>query len=184
LDIQNKTLLAVSTALNVPAEWLYRLVQFESGWEPQKRAYMPLNAAAIKRDPKIKPIYAEGLVQFTPDTARMLGFKDAHDLVTRQPTIETQLPGAVLDLLSRYKPFPTEQSLYLSIFYPAARNWPPNQMFSDSVRAANPGINTPQDYVNHVKGIKLKSVAFAGIIILLLIGLFIYLAMTHKLQLT
>lgn len=181
MDIQNNVLQGVAKALNVPAEWLYRLIQFESGWKPLQRAYMPLNAAAIKKDPTIIPRYARGLVQFTDSTAQMLGFKDALDLVTKQPTIDTQLPGAVYDLLKRYKPFPTEQSLYLSIFYPVARNWPPDQVFSDSVRAANPGINTPADYVRHVQGIKLKSVAAAGIIVLLLIGLFIYLAMTHKL---
>jgi hypothetical protein len=165
-------------------EWLYKVIQFESGWNPTQRAYEPLNAAQIAADPSIAPVYAEGLIQFTPDTARSLGFADAHDLVTQFPDAESQLSNPVFNYFKQYAPFPTAQSVYLTVFYPAARNWAPDKQFPDSVKASNPGINTPQDYVNFVERIKIPPVAMAGAIILLLAAsVFIYLIATKKIQL-
>jgi hypothetical protein len=141
---------AVSASLGIPPAWLRALIQFESRWQPAARN--PISGA-------------RGLIQFTNTTARGMGYADADDLVTRHPTIEAQLSGPVLAYLTRYKPFPTQQSFYMSVFYPAARNWPASQAFSRAIRTVNPGIVTVGDYVNRVNGTKVK-MAIGGVLLL------------------
>jgi len=184
LDLQNDTLQNVAASLGMQPEWLYRVIMFESNGDPQKRAYMPLNAAQIAKDPSIAPVYARGLIQFTDSTAKSLGFESALDLVTQYPDIDSQLANPVFNYFKQFQPFPTAQSVYLSVFYPAARNWSPGQQFPDSVKASNPGINTPQDYVNFVEKIRIPPAAIAwAIVFLLLAGLLVYLIATKKIQL-
>jgi hypothetical protein len=126
---------AVADALSIPPEWLHRLIQFESNFNP--RAKNPRSTA-------------RGLIQFTDGTARGLGFADSADLVALYPDVDSQLRGPVLRYLKKYAPYPTEQSLHMAVFYPAARNWLPAQVFPDTVRAVNPGISTPADYMRKV----------------------------------
>lgn len=71
----------------------------------------------------------------------------ADTLVARFPTAVSQLRGPVYQYLKKYAPFRTEQSLYLAVFYPAARTWPIEKQFSETIRRVNPGINTVGDYV-------------------------------------
>jgi len=122
---------ATAKMLGVPFDWFYRLVKFESGWNPQAR------------NPRSS---AKGLIQFTDRTARSLGYASSEDLIRNRPTIQDQLPIVML-YLRQFKPFPTLQSLVMAVFYPAARYWPPDQQFPDSVQAVNPGITCPADYV-------------------------------------
>ncbi len=145
-------LVDVCNKLNIPPDWLWMLIQFESRWNPQIRASMPYNQAKVTAGTE-SPKYARGLIQFIDPTAQDLGYRDSLDLVTRHPDSASQLQGPVYRYLARYAPFPSEQSLYLAVFYPAARNWPVNREFPDSVKAANPGINTPADYVAKVRRI-------------------------------
>ena len=133
--------------LGVPSTWLDRLITFESGFNPQ--AKNPISGA-------------RGLIQFTDTTARNMGFTSALDLVTRYPDISSQLRGPVRDYLTPFKPFPTAQSLYMAVFYPAARKWPLEALFPLEVQKDNPGINTVGDYVSRVQGIKLKDIAYGG----------------------
>lgn len=131
------TLETVSKKLNVNSAWLWSLIQFESRGSPAARN--PISGA-------------RGLIQFLHSTARELGYKDADDLVEKNPTFDKQLSGPVLKYLAKYAPFSTPQSLYMAVFYPAARTWQPSRMFPAAVIDSNPGIYTVQDYINHVEG--------------------------------
>lgn len=170
---ENKALSAVSAALGVPPSWLYSLIQFESGWIPDRRAGLPYNLARVKRLGEA-PKYARGLIQFIDSTAAGLGYRDSLELVEENPTIEKQLLNPVYKYLNAFKPFPTEQALYMAVFNPASRYVHPETVFSDSIRAANPGINTPADYVARVKGLKINAGSGGAIVALLALGFFLY----------
>jgi hypothetical protein len=133
----------VSSSLGISAESLMKLINFESSFNPSAT------------NSKTK---ARGLIQFMPDTAREMGFKDADELVTKYPDVESQLRGPVLSYLSQYKPFSNPQSLYLSVFYPAFRYSPLDTAFPSKVQSQNPGINYIGDYVSKVDKKKLNVV--------------------------
>ena len=118
-----------------PAD-LFKLIQFESKWDP------------LAKNPRSS---AKGLIQFTNATAKSLGFNDSLDLITKNPTITDQLP-IVEKYLAKFKPFGTKQSLYMSVFYPVARTWNENAEFPAVVQKSNPGIKTVKDYVRKVEG--------------------------------
>jgi len=158
-ELQQKALDEVSKSLGILPGDLYNLIKFESNWVPGKKN--PLSSA-------------RGLLQFTDKTARSLGYKDSLDLVTKNNSIESQLYFPVLQYLSKFKPFKTKQSLYMSVFYPDAREWPLYREFPDTVKKSNPGIRTVADYVNKVENKKpvstaglLSLIALAAIILLM-----------------
>ena len=126
----------VAADLGTKPKWLWQLISFESGWDPQVK-----NPGSSAR----------GLIQFMNSTARELGYLDSAGLVRSNPTREKQLRGPVLDYLRRYAPYGTEQSLYMAVFYPAARHWDQEREFPPEVQEANPGIRTVRDYVEHVQ---------------------------------
>lgn len=142
-DSQVKALNEVAASLGILPGDLYKLIDFETA-----RTWNPL----IKN----KYSSARGLLQFTDETARSLGYKDSLDLVTKNNSIESQLYFPVLKYLSQFKPFTNRQSFYMSVFYPKARQWPLNKQFPDTVQADNPGIKTVQDYINKVENKKAK----------------------------
>lgn len=123
---------AVAAKLHIPAEWLAKLVAFESRFDP--RAANPHSSA-------------KGLIQFIDATAQDLGYVDSYDLVESHPTFTSQMYGPVLSYLERYAPYDDEQALYMSVFYPAAKDWPPEKLFPGWVQDENPGITCPGDYV-------------------------------------
>ncbi len=155
-ELQKKALSEVAKALDVDVLDLFNLITFESSWNPQ--AKNPLSSA-------------KGLLQFTDSTAQSLGYKDSLDLITKNKTIESQLYFPVLQYLTKYKPFPTKQSLYMSVFYPVARYWPSTKHFPESVKKVNPGITTVQSYIDKVDKTK-KKIPFE-IISLIAIGLYL-----------
>lgn len=124
--------------LNVPAGWLAGVIDFETAgtWSPTVR-----NQGSS----------AAGLLQFTDQAARELGYSSSAELVAAFPTAAAQLRGPVYQYLERYAPFPTLQSLAMAVFYPAARAWNPSQAFPAWVQSANPGIRTVDDYVRRVE---------------------------------
>jgi len=133
------TLNSVAAQLGLPdPAALAKLINFESSWNP------------LAKNPYTG---ARGLIQFMPNTARSLGYKDAEDLIAKNPDAESQLRGPVLKYLSQFKPFsaPFPQSLYLSVFYPSYRYFPADTAFSESVKKVNPGINVVGDYVKWVE---------------------------------
>lgn len=125
----------VSKLLDVNPIKLQYLIQFESNWKP-----------AIKNPYSS----ARGLIQFVDKTAQGLGFQNSLDLVSQYPDIESQLRGPVYNYLKRYKPFPTDQSLFMAVFFPVARYWPSGKQFPNYVQKVNPGIRTPGDYTRKV----------------------------------
>jgi hypothetical protein len=151
----------VSKKLNVPPAWLWALIQFESAGNPAARN---------------KITGARGLIQFMPATAREMGYKDADEIVEKYPTFQAQLETPVYNYLKRYAPFPTKQSLYMSVFYPIARTWTPDKSFPPIVRMQNPGIDTVQSYIDKVekrlpakKAIGFLSIGIIGIIAYMLL---------------
>lgn len=153
-----KALQEVSASLGIDPMDLYNLIKFESNWNPQ--AKNPNSSA-------------RGLIQFTDKTAQSLGYKDSLDLVTKNKSIESQLYFPVLQYLSKFKPFPTKQSLYMSVFYPVARNWPLNKEFPDTVKKVNPGIVTVADYINKIDKKAVAGIS-GGLLSLMVLGLIFF----------
>jgi hypothetical protein len=124
----------VADSLRVPFDWLNALVKFET---------------AGTYDPQIKNpnSSARGLLQFTDAAARGLGFASSLDLVTRYPDFTEQIRGPVAAYLSAAAPFSDFQNFTMAVFYPAYRNKPAGTLFPPAVVAANPGIETPEDYM-------------------------------------
>lgn len=159
-----KALQEVSASLGIDPNDLFNLIQFESKWNP--KAKNPYSSA-------------RGLIQFTDKTAQSLGYKDSLDLVTKNNSIESQLYFPVLQYLSKFKPFPTKQSLYMSVFYPVARNWPLNKQFPDTVKKVNPGIVTVADYINKIDGKAVAGIG-GGLLSLMVIGLLFFFSKGFK----
>ena len=123
--------------LNVEPSFLDSLINKESRWEPQIKN--PISSA-------------RGLIQFMDSTAIDMGYSGSLDIITKYPTIETQLQKPVWDYLKRYMPFATNAELYLSVFYPALRKQNYNEPFPANVVRSNPRIKTPAHYVAFVEG--------------------------------
>jgi len=155
------TLDRAAQLLNVVPAWLDALIRFESGWNPLARN--PISGA-------------RGLIQVTNTTARSFFRVDSADALVEQfPDRESQLENVVVPYLQRYAPFPTRQSLYMSVFYPAYRAAPPDTVFSDSIQKQNPNIKTVQDYINLVnRRLDPVKVGFAGLAIVGLLLLWYY----------
>jgi hypothetical protein len=149
-DIRKGLIANAAAQLGVEADALYNLIKFET---------------ANTFDPQIANPYssAKGLIQFTDSTAQGLGFSDSQDLITKLPDFSSQLEKAVVPYLAKYRPFTSRQSLYMAVFYPAARNWSPDTLFSSAVQAVNPGIQTVQDYINKVEQGKGKGIALVAL---------------------
>ena len=149
----------VAASLGIPADWLFKLINHESSFN--SKAKNPFSSA-------------RGLLQWLDTTAAEMGYKDSTDLITKNPDIDSQLKGPVLQYLTKYKPFPTQQSLAMAVFYPVARNWSPDKQFPLNVQAVNPGIRTPGDYVDRMNGKTLtKGATQEGFYIVLLLILLI-----------
>jgi len=78
----------------------------------------------------------------------------ADNLIKKYPTRIDQLKGPItvyFQKLTDSLPLNgSEQDLYMTVFYPAARRINPNTSFDSKTRRDNPGIKTPQDYINLV----------------------------------
>jgi hypothetical protein len=167
-----ETLNSVAERLGIgDSNWLYQVIKFET---------------AGTFDPKISNprSSAKGLIQFIDSTARDLGYDSSLDLVTKNPTFIKQMEGPVYQYFKNRAPYPIEEKLYLKVFYPAALNYPLDTAFTAIFQdrhganwekeyrkfsTANPGINTPLDYVNMIKkksGLLVKT-AKAGSLILI-----------------
>ncbi len=136
----------VAEKLGVPISWLEGVINFET---------------AGTWDPKIKNPNSSGrgLIQFLDGTARQLGYRDSLDLVTRHPTVQSQLTGPVLRYFQQWKERPRDkQDFYLRVFLPELRKAPPDTVIfatNPEKRAkfakANPGIVTVGDYVQKLE---------------------------------
>jgi hypothetical protein len=151
----------IAARLGVDPSWLDALINFETAG-----TYDPLKAGS--------PITgAHGLIQVIDSTARSeFGYADSLSLVKDYPTFNEQMEGVVYPYLAKYKPYSTQQSLYMAVFYPAYRFVDPDKQFPKVVQAVNPGIHTPQDYINFVNArIKTETLHFPTWSPLLLVAL-------------
>ena len=153
-----KALESTASRLDFPVAWLDRLIQFESSYDPQ--AQNPDSSA-------------RGAIQFMDDTAQDMGYNSSKDLTAKNPTIEGQIEGPVYEYLKRYVPFPTEQSLFMAVFYPIYRDAPADLAFPPHVQAVNEPIKTPGEYMAFVnkelKEQKTKNnVKLAGVAVLII----------------
>jgi hypothetical protein len=144
-------------ALGMDLNFLYNVIMAESGWSPS--AYNASSGAV-------------GLIQFIPRTLLSMNLLSAdlaaripasgavpddvkrdvaQEFLMKYPTVTAQLLGPILQYFKPYRPFPTEQSVYLTVFYPAYRSNPLDTIFPANVQAQNPGITTVGDYVDFVK---------------------------------
>jgi hypothetical protein len=121
-------------------EWLSNVISFETGGTWSTTIKNPLSSG-------------RGLIQFINDTARWLGYADSLDLVNRNPTVEAQLRGPVLQYFKKMRPsgYPTEQSVYMGVFYPKYMSAPLTKAFPADTVASNPGIRIVADYVAKVR---------------------------------
>lgn len=129
----------VAQEVGTQPEWLDALIKFET---------------AGTYDPKVKNpnSSARGLIQFIDSTAQSeFGMRDSLHLVNTYPTFKSQMENAVLPYLKKYAPLDTKQKLFMAVFYPAYMNTAPDTMFPERVRNANPGIDTPADYIAFVE---------------------------------
>ena len=159
----------VAQQIGTQPEWLDALINFETGGTYSTSAQNPYSSA-------------KGLIQIIDSSAQELGFRDSKDAVLQNRTFDTQMDNVVLPYfqlwLKRLKipAFDTQQKLYMTVFYPKAVAWTPTQTFSDSIQNVNPGIKTPQDYINFVnarinkttlhtfsKGLPLVAIALLGL---------------------
>lgn len=153
----NQALINVSNRLGIQPGTLDMLIEFESKWNP--KAANPYSSA-------------KGLIQFIDKTARGLGFASSQHLVNSFPTVVGQLRGPVYRYLVKHKPFSTDQSLFMAVFYPKAKTWPLHKEFPQYVQKVNPGIRTVNDYMQKVYK-KLGLTKVSPLLILLLgIGVF------------
>jgi len=133
---QAAAIAAAASRLGVPAAWLDAIIHLESNYDPLATNGMGSGA--------------RGLIQFMPDTARQFFKVDADTLVAQHPDFIDQLNNCVVPYFKHYAPFPTQQSFYLTVFYPDYRHENLNKEFSTKVQIQNPGIVTVGDYVDFV----------------------------------
>ena len=115
-------------------KFIYALISQESGWKP-----------------KIANPYgsAKGLIQFTNGTAQWLGYLDSQDLIDKNPTVDSQLSGPVVQYWDHYAPYANEIELAGANFYPSYRKTP-DKVLPPEVLKANPGYTTVRDYYNKI----------------------------------
>ena len=140
-------LVAVATAVDADPFALANLIHFESGFRP---------------DVRNTRTGATGLIQFMPGTAVGLGTTTdklaAMTARQQMPFVKTYLQRA---RAGRSLQHPA--SLYMAVFYPAfIGQW--DRLFPANVRAANPGIESPNHYVSYVnRNAKLPETTGAGV---------------------
>ena len=91
---------------------------------------------------------AKGLIGFIDSTAQGMGFKSSQDLINKYPDFVSQLRGPVVQYFTKvWKVKPNNLTDMVAVlFYPKNRN-SPGALLPESVRRANPGINSINDYV-------------------------------------
>lgn len=151
-DTRAEKIRQTADRLGVPADWLDSIIAFESSYNPQAENPIPYNKAKVDAGLEA-PRHARGLIQFIDTTAAELGYIDSYELIVALPTFDAQMDGAVLPYFQKRAPYYSKQDFFMAVFYPSYRRVPADKVFPDSVTAVNPGIRTPQDYINKVEAL-------------------------------
>lgn len=141
---------AVADRLDANPFLLANVLRAESQFSPRAQS---VPGPVLERAPTGKPAVfafnpqggATGILQWIPRRAEELGTTIEELFFTSDPS--DQMPF-VEDYFANFKPFPTKQSLYLSVFQPSARKTNPHTPFSDPKIAAQHA--TPADYMAFV----------------------------------
>jgi hypothetical protein len=146
----------VAGRLGVDAGWLANVINLESGFDPA----IENRLCAGQYGPRSGRC-ATGLIQFIGSSAAAsLGMRKAGSQYTdaqkaealgriRAMTAVEQM-AVVERYLSAFRPFPTAQSFYLSIFLPRARNLPASAPLTAAEQKNNPGIRVAGDYLTMI----------------------------------
>lgn len=123
--------------------WLDALINFETGGTYDTLVKNPMSSA-------------RGLIQLTDAPARDMGYADSLAAVTDHSDFEDQMFNVVVPYFklkarqNGIESYMSQQSLYMAVFYPRYWNTDPSTPFPPDVQAVNPGISTPDDYINFV----------------------------------
>lgn len=97
------------------------------------------------------PRAAQGLIQFIPSTAASLG--TTPQMIRAMSGVQqAQLVAEYMRRATRGQPADSLAKVALAVFYPRYVGLPTSTPFPSEVRAANPGIATPADYIARVYG--------------------------------
>lgn len=154
-----QSIVDIAAKLSVPPQWLEGLIAFETAGTYSPTISNPYSSAI-------------GLIQLTDAPAYEMFGMSSLEVIAKYPEFDSQMRNVVYPYLKRYAPFPTKQSLYMAIFYPAYRYVDPQTVFSPEIQAVNKGIRTVQDYIDKVDkkvaSIKFVRTAVPGIALLTL----------------
>jgi len=134
---------AEAARIGANAEDLEALIRFETGGKFSTKVVNPSSGAT-------------GLIQFMPSTARKLGTTTAA-LARMSHAEQFAHVSHYFDRVIAGKwegpagNLHTTQALFMAVFYPEYRYVEPHARFPAGVIAANPGIETPADYVRKVQ---------------------------------
>lgn len=157
----------VAAALNMNPAWLSNVIMLESSWNPKAYnksgavgliQFMPrtlkdyglLSVQLAAKIPMNKIRNTKGQFVF-PDVPESVKQEIKAEFLAKYPDAISQLEGPVLQYFKRYKGYPTEQSVYLTVFYPSYRNASLDTVFDANIQAQNPGIKKVGDYVAMVQ---------------------------------
>ena len=140
-------IIEVARKLGANPAHLAAVIQHESRFNP-KAQY-----GDVKGVKPFNPDVAQGLIQFTPSTAKGLG--------TTTRAIRAMDAQQQMDLVQRYYaararerldggPLDTLTKIAMATFYPLYMNKDPSTVFPERVRLANEGIRTPADYLKGI----------------------------------
>lgn len=133
---RNDALKKAASILGINPNWINRVIQSESRWNPKAK-----NPYASAR----------GLIQIVDATAKGIGFKDSLDAVTRNPDEISQLFNIAVPYWQLYAPFANDAEFYLANFLPAWRKKPLITVLPANIQKVNPGLITLGDYVKKVQ---------------------------------
>ena len=145
---------STASLLCMDRTWLKNVILLESSWNPA--AYNKSGAVgliqfmpATLKDFKIISPALAAKIPSGPSPIVPEDVKQAvrNEFMAKYPDTVSQLFGPVTTYFKRYRTYPTEQSVYLTVLYPAYRNASLDTAFNATVQRANPGIKTVGDYV-------------------------------------
>jgi hypothetical protein len=177
-DSYEAALRDAAVSLGMPRDWLFNVINLESNWSAD--AYNGSGAVGLIQ---FMPATLKGMGLLSPSVSGLIpsdgpvpeGVKQLvkTEFLAKWPDAIAQLNGPVRQYFKPMRPFPTEQSVYMAVFYPKFRTASLDTVFPANVQAQNPGIDTVGDYVALVqkkaltasvlkKGIPLLGVALLG----------------------
>lgn len=144
LDVM-RALVKVARSIGANPAHLVAVVAHESRFNPQAQY------GDVQGEKPFDPRKAQGLIQFIPSTAASLG--TTPQMIRAMSGVQqAQLVGEYMQRATRGLPADSLAKVALAVFYPRYVGLPTSTVFPDNVRAANPGIATPNDYLARVYG--------------------------------